>query len=66
HRSESVKCGPLYHAVSGLVIYRNRLREALKQTAAAPAESAPSGTRKPQVSKVLKTDAEDGDASRGN
>ncbi|MEO1994658.1 MAG: hypothetical protein ABGZ17_05225, partial [Planctomycetaceae bacterium] len=48
HRSESMECGPLYHAVSGLVIYRNRLREALKQTAAAPAESAPSGTRKPQ------------------
>lgn len=72
HRRESVKCGPLYHAVSGLVIYRNRMRSTLKTPAAAEsieatsAESAPSGTQKSEASKVLKTDAEDGDAVRIN
>ena len=82
HRRESVKCGPLYHAVSGLVIYRDRIRSALKttdtadstesdstesdSTEAASAESAPSGTRKPEAVRVLKTDAEDGDAVRSN
>ena len=62
HRREAVKCGPLYHAVSGLVIYRDRMRAMQK----AAAESAPSETQKPQVSKVLKTDAEDGDTARVN
>lgn len=31
HRSEPVECGPLYHAINGLVIYRDRVSKPVKQ-----------------------------------
>jgi hypothetical protein len=37
HSDTTVQCGPLYHALHGLVLYRERTRPTTAATTAAPA-----------------------------